>query len=96
MLKSDRNFSINGVEPGLHLDEVLFDSVEALSDLLWLLRGCVAAAVLGMTTWTISHSKASWPSLRLAVPLLDFLELAVAGVACVLIQLLTSPRTVFL
>lgn len=83
VLKSARIFSRRGVEPVRHR-EVAFSA--APSDLL-LVLGCVAAAVLGMTTCTISHSKASCFSC-----LLLFLELLEDGV-CVLIHSLTSDRT---
>jgi hypothetical protein len=89
-LKSDRSFSISGVEPVLHLDVVDDFSDEPLSPLLPLFRGCVAAAVLGMTTCTTSHSKASWFSWLLAF--FDELD----GGVCSLIHSLISVRTVAL
>ncbi len=58
LLKSFRNFSSNELEPPRQRDEEPFDS--CVSALLPVTRGCVAATVFGITTWTINHSNASW------------------------------------
>jgi hypothetical protein len=86
VLKSDRNFSSNGVDPERHLE--VFLSVFPASLALEVL-GCVAATVFGMTTCTRSHSQASWFSWPLAV---DFL-VPCAGPVFVLIHSRISDRT---
>src|SRR5690625_1410463 len=87
-LKSERSFSMSGVEPVRQRDEDVL-SLPVPSDLPPL-RGCVAAAVLGRTTWTMSHSKASCFSCLLA-----FLELSDGGV-CALTHSRISARTALL
>src|SRR3569833_921960 len=64
-LKSDRNFSISVEELLPHRDELLAlrSGVEPSGP--FVARGWVAEGLLGITTCTIIHSKASWFSAAL-------------------------------
>jgi hypothetical protein len=79
-LKSARSLSSMVAEPPARQRVVVLSADDPLpSELFPLVRGCVAAAVFGTMTCTMSHSKASWFSCPLS-----FVLLCVGGVCSVI------------